>query len=412
MAGRRKVVSLIGACALAAGGLLALTSTQGGALTQITVTSSFDIGGGTLRGAFIAASAGGTAASDDVEIIIPASVGTITLMNGQLAYDGGNGGGHSLTLRGAGNTITQATANSRVINVTNGTQFTMDGLSITDGVAPAGQVGGGIWSSGSTSVVISNSTITRNSAPDSGGAIHMQGNLTITNSTISGNMAVNASGAIFTAGTATITGSTISGNLAPSAGGIEAAGLITLTNSTVSGNTGTFGGGGVLPDGPLALVYSTIAGNTSTIGAASIDWDNGPNTLTSFGSVVALPLGGGLNCQAQSATFSQGYNWEDANSCGFGAGLGDMPNAGNPLLGALTNNGGPTMTRAPQAGSGLIDKIPASSPCGGVNITVDQRGLPRPTTLGQFCDIGAVELPQAPQTTQTTQTTPVVRFTG
>jgi hypothetical protein len=108
--------------------------------------------------------------------------------------------------------------------------------------------------------------------------------------------------------------------------------------------------------------------------------------------VVARPLGGAVNCFGFAATTSQGYNFEDTDTCGFGSGPGDQTDAGNPLLGALASNGGPTMTMAPQAGSGLIDKIPALSPCGGVNITVDQRGLPRPVTAGQFCDIGAFEI--------------------
>ena len=119
----------------------------------------------------------------------------------------------------------------------------------------------------------------------------------------------------------------------------------------------------------------------------------------------ARPLGGGTNCNDQGTTTSQGYNFEDTNSCGFGSGTGDQTNAGNPQLGALANNGGPTPTMAPAAGSGLVDKIPASSPCAGVNITVDQRGLPRPVTAGQFCDIGAYEIQVAALETD-------VRFVG
>lgn len=384
---RRKLTSLISVSALVFGAFVALGSSPASALpTQITVTSNADAGPFTLRQAFIDAQAG----SVDFEITIPASVGNITLTSASLTYAGGSGGTHTLTLLGGGNTITQ-TAADRVINVPGGGVFTMDHLTITGGVAPAGQVGGGIRSAGGSSVVVTNSTITGNSAPDSGGGIHTGGTLTLTNSTISGNHADSAGGAAFAGSGMTVTGSTISGNTASQGGGLHFDGFATFTNSTITGNIATSNAGGVLADSPLTLKYVTIASNTAPGSGANI-WFRVADGLTSFGSVVALPLGGGANCLGQSGGTSQGYNWEDSNTCGFGSGTGDHVNAGDPALGALGNNGGPTQTRLPATGSGLVDKIPAASPCGGVNIVVDQRGLPRPTTVGSFCDIGAVEL--------------------
>src|SRR5690606_37835338 len=56
---------------------------------------------------------------------------------------------------------------------------------------------------------------------------------------------------------------------------------------------------------------------------------------------------------------------------------------GDPRLGALRDNGGPTLTLAPAAGSAVIDG-------GGACATAsDQRGRLRPA--GAACDIGAVE---------------------
>jgi hypothetical protein len=52
------------------------------------------------------------------------------------------------------------------------------------------------------------------------------------------------------------------------------------------------------------------------------------------------------------------------------------------LLGPLANNGGPTLTHMPQAGSPAIDQ---GSGCP----AIDQRGAARP--VGPACDIGAVE---------------------
>ncbi len=94
---------------------------------------------------------------------------------------------------------------------------------------------------------------------------------------------------------------------------------------------------------------------------------------------------------APGRTTSNGFNFSDDASCGFTAGT-DRQNAGDPNLGALADNGGPTETRLPQSGSPLIDAIPLAS-CqadGAGGITTDQRGLARPS--GPGCDIGAVEV--------------------
>lgn len=376
---------MIGACALVAGGLLVLMPTSGGALTQITVSTGGDSGPGSLRQAFLDASSGGTAQNDDVEIIIPASVGDITLTTVSLNYDGGNGGGHSLTLTGSGNTIDQTGFTNGVINLSGGTTFTVDNLILTGGASLS--QGGAIRSPGATDVVITNSTLTGNTSVDSGGAIHMFGDLTITNSTISENSAISAAGGVFAAGTMTITGSTIIDNTSNAGGGLLTNGLATITNSTITGNEANQGGG-VYSQGPVALVYATVVGNTAGEGANLFATTQ---TLTSFGSVVAEAQGGD-SCTGQSGTTSQGYNFEDTDTCGFGSGTGDQVDAGAPGLAALADNGGPTQTMALEAGSPLIDKIPAASPCGGVNVTVDQRGLPRPVTAGQFCDVGAFEI--------------------
>jgi hypothetical protein len=59
---------------------------------------------------------------------------------------------------------------------------------------------------------------------------------------------------------------------------------------------------------------------------------------------------------------------------------------GNPLLGPLANNGGPTFTMVPQPGSSAINGVPATCP-----VTIDQRGIQRPGPNKTSCDIGAVE---------------------
>jgi hypothetical protein len=173
---------------------------------------------------------------------------------------------------------------------------------------------------------------------------------------------------------------------------------VTVTNSTISGNSaGAGSGGGIfgfnIPAfgvvAPVHLVYATVVDNSAPT-ASNLTVLGG--SLTSFGSVLALPGGGGTNCAGVTTT-SNGFNFSDDDSCGFTAG-GDTQNGGDPKLAPLTNTGGPTQTRLPALTSPLVNAIPnadcqADSASG---ITTDQRGLPRPDSANPACDIGAVEV--------------------
>jgi hypothetical protein len=81
----------------------------------------------------------------------------------------------------------------------------------------------------------------------------------------------------------------------------------------------------------------------------------------------------------------------DDGSCVL-TGPGDQERT-DPLLGPLQDNGGPTLTFAPLAGSPAVDQgSPAGCPA------TDQRGVSRPRdgdgVGGARCDIGAVEVPE------------------
>jgi hypothetical protein len=403
------VVGLVGA---PLGVLVVMSSPAAAATATITVDNSGDgsavptncaptpvAGACTLRDAFAAASTAGADDGDDVVIDIPASVGTITLTAGSVNYDGGTGG-HTMTLNGNGNTINQTTANARVINDTAATLLTVNGLTITGGHAPAGQAGGGILVQGAATVT--NSIITGNAAPDSAGGIRVSnGNLILTNSTISKNVVVNSDGGAFVNGNATVTNSTISGNTAGKRGGGLEAMAITVTNSTISGNTAGQGGGGVLADGSVTLVYATVVGNSAPTGANvdPVSPSSAVLPLVSFGSVVALPGGGGANCAGLTGTTSHGFNLEDdaAASCKFSTATGDSaPGTSSGLAGVvLANNGGSTLTLLPPSGSALIDAIPpahcSDDGAAAISPLVDQVGLSRPQGAG--CEIGAKEVP-------------------
>jgi hypothetical protein len=104
-----------------------------------------------------------------------------------------------------------------------------------------------------------------------------------------------------------------------------------------------------------------------------------------LGQLAAMPAAGTLS----SAGFNLIGDGSGAGAFINGVGgdqVGSPAGRLNPRLGPLANNGGPTPTRAPLAGSPAIDTGPAA-PC---PTAVDQRGVARPQ--GQRCDIGAVEV--------------------
>jgi hypothetical protein len=84
-----------------------------------------------------------------------------------------------------------------------------------------------------------------------------------------------------------------------------------------------------------------------------------------------------------------GYNLASDASCKFS--VAGSKNSGAAKLGALADNGGPTLTQEPVKGSDAIDVIP-SGKAGCVSGATDQRGVSRPQ--GAKCDVGAVEVDQ------------------
>jgi hypothetical protein len=241
------------------------------------------------------------------------------------------------------------------------------------------------------SLKIDNITITggNNANPwyQNGGGIYNHGTLTVTNSTITGNTAPGGGGGIYnTYGSVTVIGSTIANNTSSSTeanspgGGIDnAAGTATIVNSTITGNFSNYGGGGLSTTiTGMTVINSTITGNsTSAFGGGILGIAGGTVTVTN--SIVAGNTSTITSLADVDGTVTDGGN----NLIG-----------GDPMLGPLASNGGPTQTMALLTGSPAIDAgndtICASSPVGGI----DQRGYTRPH--GSHCDIGAFELDAVP----------------
>lgn len=201
-------------------------------------------------------------------------------------------------------------------------------------------------------------------------------------------------------GTATITSSTISGNTTCDAsscssagGGIANQGVVTLRNSTVSNNRAAAGAGiKNSPAAEMTIWNSTILDNEAS------RWPNAgmenDGTMTIGNSIVHGGTNdrGDGNCLGGGTMNSADYNLFGKSFCVFTvAGDHDLRNVVDPVLGILTNNGGPTKTHALLVGSPAIDGGNPGTPGtgGGTCEAVDQRGVARPQ--GARCDIGAFE---------------------
>jgi hypothetical protein len=246
-----------------------------------------------------------------------------------------------------------------------------------------------------------------------GGALaSVYGNVEIIDSTVTGNSAAFGAGlvAISGFGFLNVEASTFSANQADEFGGagvLQAKYDILLSNSTVSGNSsGNINGGivfysepgkggGVRGDvAPVRMEFTTVTGNSAV--------DSGGVGISSYygTSIVGSVISGNTAATDPDIGFEPGSNTTadvSASLIGVDSASGtlslDAASAAllgqDPLLGSLADNGGPTFTHLPGAGSPLIDAIPAGDAGCGTTVAVDQRGETRPQ--GNGCDIGALE---------------------
>jgi uncharacterized repeat protein (TIGR01451 family)/CSLREA domain-containing protein len=291
-----------------------------------------------------------------------------------------------ITIDGTGQSVTVSGNNAvRVLAVSGGAALTVQHLTVANGQG-TGLLGGGIGIASGGALTVSHSTFSGNttSGPSSGsgGGISNFGSLTVTDSTFSGNTASNAGGGIFNLGSITVTDSTFSGNAGNAGGGIYInGGTLTVSNSTFSGNAANIGGGGISNNfGNLTVSNSTFSGNAGNAGGGI--FNNSHGTLNLANTLLANSTGGDCANRGTLNT-SSGVNLVEDGSCNANL-------SGDPNLGPLASNGGPTQTHALLAGSIAIDAaddaICAAPPVNGF----DQRGVIRPQ--GAHCDIGSFEV--------------------
>jgi len=251
------------------------------------------------------------------------------------------------------------------------------------GAASGGNAGGGVFMNSPAVTQIAISHLQGNSAPQGGAIAMLGGELLLNASALLQNASTNDGGALRLAGgTATAVNATFSGNTANAHGGAIAlaAGSADLRNVTITQNqanadaAGSGDGGGVyLSSGTLSARNSLVHGNLDA------------------GS-------GNRHVDCSGAMSSVGYLWlGDATGCVLTAGEGDQVGV-DPLLGALADNGGATLSHALPIGSPAID---AGNPAGCLGtqdlpLRLDQRQRLRPVDGNgdgsARCDVGAFEL--------------------
>jgi hypothetical protein len=188
------------------------------------------------------------------------------------------------------------------------------------------------------------------------------GNATITNSTFksagAGNYAVSVGQGH---GTTFLENDSIAGYQTSSGGTVyfPVGSNATVRNSTIARNQSSQGGGIVVATGILNMDSTIVADNTATVTANDLS-----GYVTGQNNLIGDPTGAFL----LSANNLTGVD---------------------PLLGPLTDNGGPTWTMALLPGSPAIDTGSNLD-----NLLFDQRGFPR--VSGPAADIGAYEF-QVPE---------------
>ncbi|MFN6051498.1 MAG: choice-of-anchor Q domain-containing protein, partial [Planctomycetia bacterium] len=169
----------------------------------------------------------------------------------------------------------------------------------------------------------------------------------------------------------------LSDNTAIFGGGVYNAGsgILNIFNSTVSGNSAGQGGAIANSGGTVIVTNSTVSGNSANQGGGIAN----TGTLNIANTIIANSTSGG---DYLSSGGTIGTNTNNLVEDGSLPGTSEI--TGDPLLGPLQNNGGPTFTQALLSGSPAIGAgsatISNATPINGL----DQRGFVRNNS-----DIGA-----------------------
>ncbi len=329
---------------------LNLNSSTSGTTTLTTATADANSEGARLR-------ANGTEATTTAQFL------TVTNSTGDYGAYLGPTDGASVELLDS--TVSTSTNNGVVVSTddddADGAVATISRTTIKDNGKVDTYGGGvGIWEQVGLTVIIEDSTISGNTA-ENGGGIYMEGD----------DDADEPPALFFT-----LRNSTVSGNVADVIGGVSLYGPdlstdseFSILNSTIANNTTNNsgpGGVGIVAQFPAVIRNSIIAGNHDLSGPNG-DFAIYASNVTVDYSLVQVP--------------------DVSVNAVLAAGTGNLTGV-DPKLGPLANNGGPTFTHLPAAGSPAIN---VGEP-GFSAFAYDQRGLDR---VVDRLDMGAVEVQPA-----------------
>ncbi len=348
------------------------------------VINTNDSGEGSLRQAVLNANA--IAGNDTItfDATVFTTPQTITLTTGQLVLSS------NVNVQGVGAAllIINGNAASRIFHINNNAVASISDLTATNGKHTTSW-GGAVNVVNGSNVTLLRCVVSNSTSQLNGGGIYVSGStLNAISSTISGNTATTIGGGALSTGTA------------PSGE------IINLINSTISGNTSVSGGAMHFGTNPnVSIRQTTITNNTTTTSGGSVTVSSG--TVTVSNSLIAANVNN-TSVPDVSGTFtSNGGNviGNVGTATGF-TGTNDLIGTGaapiNPLIAALSDNGGPTLTHLPLNGSpainnGLVANLPTDTydldvdTITAESLPVDQRGGVNLRQRGSAPDAGAVE---------------------
>ncbi len=283
--------------------------------------------------------------------------------------------------------------------ILNNGNLTLDHVILADNRVTTGGIdfwkgGGGIYNGADSKLVLVDSTVRNNSVTGgAGGGVYgfFNANVTIERSTIAGNTANDVGGGIRSLGSFTILNSTISGNTSTGwmgGGFFHTDGVMNIVNSTIANNTapaGTAGGGfvGTFTDASatLTLANTVIAGNSGPQ-CFYAPWGGGVVKLTSLGRNVVTDATCGVPAPAADDRIVA-----DAL-------LGPLADNGGPTLTHALLPGSPALDAAAAANCPAVDQRGSVRPQGAacdagayeaavaVRAAALEGGLPQPLPEG------------------------------
>ena len=253
-------------------------------------------------------------------------------------------GGKLITLQGAAAATTILDGGGATRILTSSGAITVSDLTFQDGHS----LYGGAIESGVATVTVSNSTFTRNSAANTGGAIYANTAI-VTASTFTNNTATVAGGAIV-ATTVTVTGSTFTDNSATADGGAIYTSTATVTGSTFTNNDAV-AGGAIYAYTTVTVTDSTFTNNTATVAGGAIVATTVTVTDSTFTDNDAAYYGGAIYTATTAVTRSTFTN----NTANYG---GAIYAGGTATVtdSTFTSNSATTDGGAIIAGSGTITR--------------------------------------------------------